>query len=386
MALLRALCCCTVAPTAVGGTIVATLYLGPAVKHTPSLFFCAVVFSAWFCGLWAGIFASLLSVIALDYYFIPPLGALGISLEEAPDMIVFVVSALFISWLSAERKRTKNPPAQTHDDLEATFRDGASEDGKTKDQLAAEIARVMRALIQDQAEAPRAGQIEAVSKPAPIPGEPKQDIRKIEDLRGPQSTFCPREESMFFRQGDYWTVQYQGQVARLKATRGLYCLAYLLEHPGREFHVSELATVGLVQVNSKKGENEFLISRFQDAGPILDARAKVEYSRRLEELRGELQEGERLNDPERVEKARQERDCIADQLAMAVGLGGRDRKTASEAERARSAITKRIKDSIHKLTEAMPSLGRHLAATIKTGYFCSYAAGPDRRVEWKVRY
>ena len=141
MALLRALCCCAVAPTAVGGTIVATLYLGPAVKHTPSLFFCAVVFSAWFCGLWAGIFASLLSVIALDYYFIPPLGALGISLEEAPDMIVFVVSALFISWLSAERKRTKDPPAQTHDDLEATFRDGASEDGKTKDQLAAEIAK-----------------------------------------------------------------------------------------------------------------------------------------------------------------------------------------------------------------------------------------------------
>jgi hypothetical protein len=50
-----------------------------------------------------GVFAALLSVVALDYYFIPPLHALGISLEEAPDMIVFVATALFIGWLSGEQ-------------------------------------------------------------------------------------------------------------------------------------------------------------------------------------------------------------------------------------------------------------------------------------------
>jgi hypothetical protein len=55
----------------------------------------------------AGFFAALLSVDALDYYFISRLYALGISLEEAPDMIVFVATALFISWLSGEQKRAK---------------------------------------------------------------------------------------------------------------------------------------------------------------------------------------------------------------------------------------------------------------------------------------
>jgi K+-sensing histidine kinase KdpD len=43
--------------------------------------------SSWFGGVWPGILAGLLSAIALDYYFIPPLYALGIGLEEAPDII-----------------------------------------------------------------------------------------------------------------------------------------------------------------------------------------------------------------------------------------------------------------------------------------------------------
>src|SRR5688572_19335939 len=48
------------------------------------------------------------------------------------------------------------------------------------------------------------------------------------------------EESVFRRQGDYWTIHYQGHAAILKATRGLDCLRNLLRHPGREIHVSEL--------------------------------------------------------------------------------------------------------------------------------------------------
>lgn len=95
-------------------------------------------------------------------------------------------------------------------------------------------------------------------------------------------------------------------------------------------------------------------ARFQDAGPILDARAKAEYARRLDELRAELEDAERLNDPERAERIWQERDCIADQLAAAVGLGGRNRRAASDAERARSAVTERIKESIGRIEKAIP--------------------------------
>jgi non-specific serine/threonine protein kinase len=76
-------------------------------------------------------------------------------------------------------------------------------------------------------------------------------------------------------------------------------------------------------------------------------------------------------------------NAIAQHLASAIGLGGRDRKTSSEAERARCAVTKRIKNAIQKIGDAIPTLGHHLTARIKTGYFCSYNPHPDRPVAWK---
>ena len=68
--------------------------------------------------------------------------------------------------------------------------------------------------------------------------------------------------------------------------------------------------------------------------------------------------------------------------ASAIGLGGRDRKTSSNAERARPA-TKRIKQAIQKIAEVLPALGRHLSARIKTGYFCSYNPHPECPMAWK---
>jgi hypothetical protein len=115
--------------------------------------------------------------------------------------------------------------------------------------------------------------------------------------------------------------------------------------------------------------------RLQDAGPILDAHAKAEYKLRLAELRAELEDAERSDDPGRAARVQEESNAIARQLAVAIGLGGRDRKAASQAERARSAVTKRIRGSIQRIAKITPSLGRHLAVSIKTGYFCSY--NPD---------
>jgi len=184
----------------------------------------------------------------------------------------------------------------------------------------------------------------------------------------------PLEEAVFTRQGDYWTIRYQREAAILKATRGLDCLCYLLRHQARDVHVSELLAtpIGLP-----------VPAFFQDAGPILDSHAKAEYKRRIEELRNDLEEAERFNDSYRAARVRSEMDAIGEQLAAAVGLGGRDRRSSSEAERARSAVTKRIKEAINRIGMVMPALGRHLAARIKTGYFCSYNPHPDRPVIWK---
>jgi len=198
----------------------------------------------------------------------------------------------------------------------------------------------------------------------------------------------PLEKAVFMRQGDYWTVRYQGQTAILKATRGLDCLCYLLRHPGRDVHVTQLLGTPVdfplpaLLGSLRRGGGTITTGR-QDAGPIHDSKAKTEYQRRIDELRKDAEQAEQFNDFYRAARARSEIDAIAEQLAAAVGLGGRDRRSSSDAERARSAVTKRIKEGVHRIGKVIPPLGRHLAARIKTGYFCSYKPHPDRRVAWK---
>src|SRR6516225_6275991 len=115
----RVLSSYVVVALSVGIATVITLELGSVIKHTSTLFFCSVMLSSWYGGLWPGVFAALLSVVALDYYFIPPLYALGFSLEETPDIMVFVATALFIGWLSGDQKRAQKSLKQARDELDA---------------------------------------------------------------------------------------------------------------------------------------------------------------------------------------------------------------------------------------------------------------------------
>jgi hypothetical protein len=193
-----------------------------------------------------------------------------------------------------------------------------------------------------------------------------------------------REESLFLRQNDYWIIRYHGHAALLKSTRGLRYLAVLLRDPGREFHVRELlARLIYVSTPAALSANERVTGGLYGGVPVLDAQAKAECKCRVNDLRQDLDQAERFNDLQRKTEVQDELQAIADHLASAVGLGGRDRRTSSNAERARSAVTKCIKKAIRKIGEAIPSLGYHLAARIKTGYFCSYNPHPDRPVAWK---
>jgi hypothetical protein len=120
-----------------------------------------------------------------------------------------------------------------------------------------------------------------------------------------------------------------------------------------------------------------------DAGELLDAQAKAAYKARLDELRVEVDEAEGFNDAVRATRARQEMDFLVGELARAVGLGGRDRRAASHAERARLNATRAIRAAMANLARANPALGRHLAATIRTGRYCSYTPDPHAPLTWE---
>src|ERR1700726_2631200 len=160
--LTRLLSSYVVAAVSVGIAVVITLNFGSGIKHSATLFFCSVMLSSWYGGPWPGGLAAFLSVIGVGYYFIPPRYALGISLEEAPDVIVFVATALFISWLSGEQKRAKGSLRQARDVLDAKVQERTAELKRANEQLHSEIAErevAEEGLMRAQAEIARIARI-----------------------------------------------------------------------------------------------------------------------------------------------------------------------------------------------------------------------------------
>ena len=116
----------------------------------------------------------------------------------------------------------------------------------------------------------------------------------------------------------------------------------------------------------------------------LDTRAKDAYRRRLEELADDLRQARDWRDPERAARIEEEIDVITGELARAVGLGGRDRRAPSPAERARVSVTKAIRSAIRAIAQHHPDLGAHLAAAVRTGRLCSYAPPGETPPRWAL--
>jgi len=112
--------------------------------------------------------------------------------------------------------------------------------------------------------------------------------------------------------------------------------------------------------------------------------AKVAYRARVNELQEEIDEADSFNDPERAARAREELAFVARELAGAVGLHARDRKTGSDAERARVNVTRAIRTALKRIAEHDPVLGRRLGGAIRTGTFCVYEPAPGEEPAWDL--
>lgn len=189
-----------------------------------------------------------------------------------------------------------------------------------------------------------------------------------------------------WREGDYWAVRFGGQEARMRDSKGLAYLAQLLQHPDREFHALDLYRLIELPAASRPGTpdpgSELRPDSGRGAGPALDSKAKAAYLARIEELREELADAEKWNDLEKAARARAELEALADQMAESVGLGGRDRPMASDAERARQNVSRAIHKAVRAIGAEIPPLGAHLERAIKTGTFISYRAASDAPVAY----
>jgi len=181
------------------------------------------------------------------------------------------------------------------------------------------------------------------------------------------------------REGDYWSLSFEGHTVALRDLKGLHYLGRLLAHPGREFHVLDLVAGGVAPPANSPGASdpELTSSGWGDSGLLLDAQAKTAYRRRLVEMDEDIEDARLLSDSGRLVQAEAERDFLIRELSRAVGLNG-TRRAGSASERARVSVTRAVRYAMSRIRQHDPALGTHLDRAIRTGIYCVYL--PDTRI------
>jgi hypothetical protein len=178
------------------------------------------------------------------------------------------------------------------------------------------------------------------------------------------------EPNRFAAEGETWAIAFGGVEVHVRDSKGLRDLATLIARPGQEVAARDLVAAGGPTVVQR------------DTGPLLDDTARAAYRKRIEDLRRELDAADDAGDASRSEAVQAELDLISDELRRATGLGGRSRRTASSDQRARTAVTGRIRDAIKRIDTVHPRLAEHLRASIRTGTACAYE--PPEPVDWQL--
>jgi PAS domain S-box-containing protein len=103
-----------VAIAATGAAILLTLWLEPLLTRTIGAFFyLAVIFSSWYGGIRPGIVAIVLSTLAINYFFIPPIRQLAIqNIGDLLRLAIFLLVAFSISWLNNDLRHNKRKVEQ----------------------------------------------------------------------------------------------------------------------------------------------------------------------------------------------------------------------------------------------------------------------------------
>ena len=192
---------------------------------------------------------------------------------------------------------------------------------------------------------------------------------------GAQAAGAPLVTGVFRREGALWTLSYQGVTVRMRDAKGLADLAALLAVPGREIPAADLVAAA--------GSGDLGRADLQlGADEMLDGTARRQIRQRLADLDEEIAEADAWADPERASRARAERDALVSEVASATGLAGRARRLGDQPERARKAVTARIRDVIGRIERVHPQLGAHLRATVTTGTRCGYS--PPTPASWRL--
>jgi 7-cyano-7-deazaguanine synthase in queuosine biosynthesis len=198
--------------------------------------------------------------------------------------------------------------------------------------------------------------------------------------------------NVFRKELHYWTVVFEGKTLRLKHSKGVLYIAFLLKHPGEEFHVLQLVheVDGLPlpepdhtyseMSEGAIGEEGLVVSGFTDAGEIMDIAYEDTCRQGLKDAQKKLKSAQIRQDQVAMRSAQNEIGQFRRALSEGRGLGRRRRRAKDPVENTRSAVSQAIARVLAKIKPDHLSLYEHLDSRIDRGTSLCYRVAPG--IDW----
>lgn len=177
------------------------------------------------------------------------------------------------------------------------------------------------------------------------------------------------QRAMLRPEGGTWHIAFDGTDIHVPDLKGLWHLRELVARPHQPVPALALIATSIAEAIPTA-----------DTGPLLDRQALRQYRQRLADLDDELDAAARRGDAKRQAERSAEREALIGELKRATGLGGRQRRSGSPAEKARLNVTRTIRHAITDLSTRAPELAAHLDESIVTGVSCCY--DPRADIAW----
>lgn len=216
------------------------------------------------------------------------------------------------------------------------------------------------------------GQVQIVPPavpPAAPPAAPP-DPRAV-----PPASPTSQHDNIFVRRGQGWDVRYAGgATCLLLPSKGADYLQLLLGRPGVPMSAIDMACQ-VARHHQKLAMG--------NAGDMADEDALASYHARCLELKADMEKAERQEEPDELDRLRQEHAALLAEINAATGLGGRLRRAVDDRERIRKAVGNAIRRAIKEIASFDQGLAKHLThPVLRCGMSPCYSPSPV--IEWQT--
>ena len=204
-----------------------------------------------------------------------------------------------------------------------------------------------------------------------------------------------KPEYVFRKDGDFFTLTFEGETVLLRNTKGMSYISFLLGNPNQSYHVSNLRDIIEGREEPKSSiyrkmaieglaEEGLNVLKSDTIDTALDPQAITDYKERLHELASERSKAKEEGNSVALYKIDSETEAIQQQLGADVDSTGKGRGIAPKVKKDLDEISISIKRAKEKIIEDLEPLWHHIDKYIRPSGDWSISYSPPESLIWQI--